>query len=362
MGSMKRLQFTMLLVIFQAFAIFSNPVAPTQLVRLSEVQITDSTHWTIEVFYGTPFSGIDTTYFLFGRGFNLNYHPSVQYTNGYGLITPSMYPNLRLRPGDTVFLLATNEYIDTANPYEEAWSCVIDKTLKPTQSMAAFQRYEQYYCMGPSGPEVQWCKDAHPTLGLPNDSTAIYGVIKGFVCDKDSQPVQHCVVSYRVPCNICDLSTIPCSTFVTTDSSGYFYLQRLVSTDQRSVAFPGISSLTFGPFYPEPECTTSVVCKLSDYIPSSAHNPLLRSSTSLRIVGVTKSKSDVLIVFNGSQGAGDYNVAVYSLNGKKMYCTTVSNSGSGTYSVAWNSRIHSGTYVVKIRSQSASVEKDFTIK
>jgi alpha-L-fucosidase 2 len=95
----------------------------------------------------------------------------------------------------------------------------------------------------------------------------------------------------------------------------------------------------------------------------SVHNPVVCSlAPSLKIVGITERKSDVVIVFNGSNSTKEYAVAVYSLNGKKVYATTVPNSGSGTYSVIWNSGTSFGLYVASIRSESASIERRFTIK
>jgi len=149
----------------------------------------------------------------------------------------------------------------------------------------------------------------------------------------------------------------------TTDSNGYFHLSNLLSTDQRTFSFFGKSSLTFGPFYAAPECTLNVVCKLTDYIPSSAHNPVASSpASSLKIAGITKSKSDVFIVFNGGNSAGDYNIEVFSLNGKKVYSTMVSNNGSGTYSVAWNPSTHAGSYIARISSGIGTVERKFVLR
>lgn len=95
----------------------------------------------------------------------------------------------------------------------------------------------------------------------------------------------------------------------------------------------------------------------------SVFNPGLRSQgPSLKIVSITARKSDVAIVFKGSNITRAYTVSVYSLNGDKVYDTTVPNSGSDSHSVTWKSRTGSGSYVASVRSGSASIEKRFTIK
>jgi len=152
-----------------------------------------------------------------------------------------------------------------------------------------------------------------------------------------------------------------------SDANGYFIVPSLVSADHKTFSFPGVSSDSFGPFSAEPGCTLKVVCKLNDYVPTLTHNSVFRSpASSLRIVGITKSKSDVLIVFNGGNNAADYNVEVFSLNGKKVYYTTVSNNGSGTYSVACSEpngkAMSPGSYIARIITPSASAEKRFVVQ
>lgn len=347
-------------VMFGFTAIFANPVAPTAFVRLSEIQIVDSVHWTVEfVAVNAPLDSVTSKYFLVGKGFDPDYRPAVPVKeNGYALITPSMYPNLQMHPGDTVNLRYDSG--DAWDTLGETWHCAIDKTLKPTQSMAAYQFHDTIYAAG-VGLYVQWCKDASPTLGFPNDSSGVFGVIRAFVCDKDSNPIPNIWAAYVEPNPTIIYAMSPYDSMPTNDS-GYFYVRNLFSFNAVTFSFPGRSSKTFGPFSVEPACTLNVVCKLTDYAPSSAHNPVHSfAAFSLKVVGITKSKSDVLIIFNGSNSSGDYNLAVFSLSGKKMYSTTISNSGSGTYSVAWNGA-HAGQYIARIRSADGNVERKFFLR
>ncbi len=375
-------------VLFSVASLRANPNPPGAYLVLSEVQITDSAHWAIEVLFKNFFQKTALTADSLTDQFSLVYknvpsalRPKVKVSsNGYAVITPQNYDSLLTKPrlspmepislyfhpGDTVKLHYDYERAgnpgDTLPPGDTVgiiWQCIIDKDIKPTQSMVAFQ--EAVMINGYNfGDYIMWCKSDSPTIGSANTMAGTYGAIKGFVCDKDSQPLTNVPVSY-VCCSYCGGSMPQCS--MKTDTSGCFIVPSLVSTDHKTFSFPGMSSDSFGPFSTEPDCTLKVVCKLDDYVATSTHNSVLSSpATSLKIVGITKSKSDVLIVFDGGNSPGDYDVEVFSLSGKQVYASTVSGQGSGTYSVNWKPGIHAGIYVARIRSQSASAEQRFTIK
>jgi hypothetical protein len=439
-------------------ALFPNPVDPTQYVVLSEVQIGDSTNWTVEFLFSNNFSNMvlkaDTftyNYSLVNQAIDSSYHPKITVKqNGYGLITPLEYPTLKLHPGDTVKLRCNTGL----------WECAIDKDIKPTQSMAAYQSFKNY---GPTGlgksPYVQWCKDASPTLGYANDSNGIYGALRVIAYGKDSTPLQNFQSLFDVPCSAA-ASGMQLES-ARTDSFGQFLLTNLISADSRSFFFPGKSAGTYGPFSPEPECTTNAFCRLNDYPPAPGaiavikgtvcdqdsipvsnfllygkgtyfcgqlftftfdststdsngnfyltilHPPLSNivtltaangaevfgqftivpgcttsvvcklisnastefsrhsgQSLSVEILNATKQQRthSVLIVFNGSSTGNEYDLCIFSVSGKKLFETNIPGSGSGTYSVSWNSGSHSGTYIARVRSQSTSVEKRFIIK
>lgn len=418
---------------FSFTAVFSNPVPPTEFVLLSEVQVVDPTHWTIEFAPGHPSLPIDSVtnqIYLVYNGISPQYRPILHLQkNGYGLITPLDYPTIRLHPGDTVRL--RRDFGTTIDTFD-TWQCVVDERIKPTQSMAAYQWTYTDPLSLRKIPYFQWCVDASPTIGYANDSVGIFGVIRAFVCNKEGNGIPNAAIGSS------------CSIF--SDKNGYFYLSNLLSYYTANVTIVG---KTFGPFTSEPGCTTNVTCKIDssgpvgtligfacdkdsqplinswiffrssspffqreiftdssghftlsllpaipqlflsvgdmisgpqDYgpfsvtpgctarvicktpPPVSTHKPAINSpAPSLKIIGITKTKTNAIIVFNGGEGSGDYDVAIFSLNGKKVFSSLISNNGSGTYSVAWNGA-HAGQYIARLRSQSTSIEKRFTIK
>jgi hypothetical protein len=355
--------FTFCAVLFSVFSPNANPNPPTAYLMLSEVQVVDATHWSVEFLFTNRISqakvGSDTftyRYNLVYPGQNLSYRPKVPVSsNGYGLITQVQYPGKQFHPGDTVRLqMNTADTVIPGNPGSVIWQCIIPKNILPTESWAAYQKQSFI-------PYIVWCKNVCPNLGYPNNDLGIYGTIKGFVCDMDSQPLTNFFASSNCP--LPEYPTKLCPSPM--DSAGNFFLENILSTEQKTFSFPGKSATTFGPFTVEPHCTLSVVCKLNDYIPTSAHNAVSSSPASLiKIVAITKSKAGAIIVFNGSDRAEDYNVSIYSMNGKKVYASTVSCSGNsgGTYTVSCNTGIHAGTYIARVHSQSATVEQRFTVK
>jgi hypothetical protein len=421
-------------VTFSFTAVFSNPVPLTQYILLSEVQVIDSTHWTIEFAPAYPPLSADSVtnqIYLVYNGISPQYRPIIHLKkNGYGLITPQDYPTIRLHSGDTVRL---RRDLGTTVDTFDTWPCVIDRRIKPTQSMAAYQWAYTDPLTLRKFTSVQWCIDASPTIGFANDSVGIFGVIRVYVCSKEGVGIPNAAIgsscsifsdknSYFYFSNLLSYYTATftiagttfgpftsepgCTTNVTcridsscpvgtligfacdkdsqplinswiffhssspsfqreifTDSSGHFNLSLLPAITQLFLSVGDMISgpQDYGPYSIIPGCTTSVICKTPP--PVSVHTQVLHSPiSSLKIVGITKNKTSAIIVFNGGNESGDYDVAIFSLSGKKVFSSIVSNTGSGTYSVNCNTGFHPGTYIARLRSQSTSVEKRFTIK
>ena len=270
------------LVLLSVASIRANPNPPGAYLVLSEVQVTDSAHWKIEVLYNNLFQKTALTADSLTDQFSLVYknvpsalRPEVKVSsNGYAVITPKDYDSLLtkpphpmepsslvFRPGDTVRLHFDYERAsnpaDTLPPQDTAgvvWQCIIDKGLKPTQSMVAYQ--EAVMIQGYNlGDYVMWCKSDSPSIGFANTTAGTFGVIKGFVCDKDSQPLTNVTVSYAC-CSYCYGAALSCT--IQTDSNGNFILPSLVSADQKTFSFPTVSADSFGPFSAEPGCTLKV--------------------------------------------------------------------------------------------------------
>ncbi len=231
----------------------SNPKSPTEFVLLSEVQVRDSTHWTVEFIYSglaLPPDSVTNRFYLVCQGISPSYRPTVTVNkNGYGLITPQQYPTVRLHPGDTV-LMRRDEPDLTIDSFD-TWNCPIDKRITPTQSMEAFEWARPDYVSGVPIPYIQWCIDAFPTLGYANDSPGIYGVMRGFVCRKDGNPIPNASI----------VRTDNSYSFF-SDQNGYFCLSNILGYYTTSFI---IANQSFGPFTSAPGCTTKVTCEVDSF-------------------------------------------------------------------------------------------------
>jgi hypothetical protein len=344
-------------------AAFPNPVSPNQYLVLSEVQVIDPSHWTVEFLYANKFHTVallsDTftyDYSLVNKNIDTSIHPKIPVKqNGYGFITPQQYPTLRLHPGDTVKLLWNHFGMSP-------WECVIDSNLKPTQSMAAYQWCNPMYYPGPNVSYVEWCKDASPTIGYANDSVGIWGCLKGFVCDKDSNPIPNFQLEYYDPLPGIHNNFV---TYINTDGNGCFFFSNLVSAYKFTFSswYPAPYVGSFGPFSVEPGCTLNVTLKLDKnvFVHDAAGNV---RPPFFKILNISKQQqsNSILIVFNGNRSKDDFTLSVFTVGGKRLYTSQIPNNGSGTYTTGWKNCAHSGTYIARISTQSASVERRFTIK
>jgi hypothetical protein len=355
------------MVLFAGETVFSNPVAPvpaTDTLLLSEVQVIDSTHWTVEFIYSsTPLTSDTVTkrFYLVYPGISPIFRPLVNVNkNGYALITPAQYPTVTFHPGDKVSLRrdlpkGTVDTVDT-------WECTIDPRIKPTQSMSAFV----LPCTDPvfltPSHYTTWLIDASPTLGSANDLTGVYGSIKIFVCDNDSNPIANYSGYY-----LCLNSTLCGECFTdcpfSTDSAGWMYFGGMVST--QSVGSFTIDNYNIGPFSAIPDTTLTFICKLNGYTGVRSSIAEARQG-SLKILSIPSQLSSGLIVFTGNGSAEYYVVSVFSVSGKQIFNKRIASTGSGTYTVAWSgskgTKVPPGSYIARVSTQSNSMERSFSVK
>jgi|WetSurMetagenome_2_1015567.scaffolds.fasta_scaffold00017_28 hypothetical protein len=342
----------------------ANPVAPQQAFCLSEVQVVNPSVWTIELCVSkTPLaaSTVTTKYYLDYQGMNPAYRPALTVqTNGYALITQQQYPGVQFHPGDTVRL----RYDTTTGSawYDSTlflWKCVLDKNLKPTQSMAAYV----WTCVWPTNPTfsyVQWLVNAAPTPGNANEAAGTYGAIRIFVCDKDSNPIPNVTIGYdcftSIACNVRTWCTR------TTDSSGCYLFPNLVSVQIQHYSVNNVGILVPDPV---PGCTTTVTRMLNDYTSISTGKSTFNSqSPSTRLLNISQNhrKNSVTVAFSISGGKDDPTLSILSPSGRLLYTAKIPNTGAGTYTAVWERGARAGRYIARISGGGGTVEKAFSVR
>jgi hypothetical protein len=174
-----------------AIVSFANPLMPPNLPVLSEIQVTDSLHWNVEVDLSKyPSSYLWITYPCETDTFKLfcwqsSYTPPADSmrrpviheqfdSKGIGVLTPSHFPGLKLKKNWYVFL----EMKDEINRTSYIWQAQIPYNLTAQQSLIGST--EQYCCeYDTNGRCVMNCTrpaysiSTRPTIGLPNSAASI---------------------------------------------------------------------------------------------------------------------------------------------------------------------------------------------
>lgn len=160
----------------------ANPDPPAAFPVLSEIQVTDSLHWNVEVdasiggmSYYIKYPCQTDTMLLFC--WNRSTQPpadsmrrpaihEVFDSKGISVLTPAHFPGLKLVKGAYVFLQVK------LPGYTNTWQVQIPSNLSSTQSVVG--AVEQYCCEYDSGRCDMYCPrpvysiSNHPTIGLPN--------------------------------------------------------------------------------------------------------------------------------------------------------------------------------------------------
>ena len=329
---------------------------------LSEIQIIDTLHWTVEVdaknagFYSikkpfstdtftlncyTPRSWYDTSYRDSMRSCVI---PEQADSSGIILLTPQHFPNLKLRKGCIVVLGMKKQ----TSYYQEA---NIPLTL-PSQSSLIFINTgiwcNPYYLGGCYGSKIilNYKEKDCPSLGTMNSDAV--GSISGKIMRKDSIPMKGVIVHST---NSKDTST--------TDSLGQYnlygfdtchtYFLTITNSLGRKIADTVIGPLKVTM---RKTLTTNVLfprLNITAVLPSTK---LLPTHRDLRFLPSTNGNI-ILTISGTTSGIGI--IDIFSTTGKKIRELPFKWNDSGTYSIRWDGNsgqgkpVGMGNYICRLQ-------------
>ncbi|MGB7567796.1 MAG: FlgD immunoglobulin-like domain containing protein [Chitinivibrionales bacterium] len=351
---------------------FANPIPP--LPPLSEIQVIDPLHWTVEVdCKKNQFSIVqgpcstDTFTLYCGQqntaplidSMQKCAMPEVFDSNNIALLTPQQFPKLKILKGWYVFLGLK----DRSGYF---WTAQIPLTLSPTSSIIS--GYYTYLC-GVEGGIPDYCTDIKydtsscPSLGTPNDSA--FGSITGQVLGSDSLALK----GIRVNCSNRAFLAIT----AVTNASGMYTIAKLDSCHVYYINFTDssgvlLSNPQIGPLRVSIGHARIYNIQLNYKIPTSLLVPrqIQKIYNKIRFLQTANWQRIVLSVLESSLGKGT--VEIFSTNGKCIRTLRVDFNESGTYTIAWdgcNDRhapVAPGKYGCRVQLNGETACSGFIIK
>jgi hypothetical protein len=183
---MKRLipapRYCLVFCLLGSLSAFANPNPPSAYAVLSEIQITDSLHWNVEVdasvggmSYDVRYPGTTDSFFLYCSldqampPTDLMRKPAIGEvfdSKGIAVLTPSHFPGLKLRKGETVFLTFGNATIGMYG-----WKTQIPSNITSAQSVVGSNT--RYCCEYLGGSCVMYC----PRITYSTTNTPTIGAL-----------------------------------------------------------------------------------------------------------------------------------------------------------------------------------------
>lgn len=354
---------------------YANPIP--SLPPLSEIQVIDPLHWTVEVeckknrypIVQGPCSTDTFTLFCWQQdaippidSMQKCVVPELFDSNGIALLTPKHFPNLKIIKGWYVSLGLKGQ---SGGYY--LWRVQIPATLSPTSSIIS--GYHVISCCDMTGGFCTSCTDIQydtslcPSLGIPNDSA--FGSITGQVLGSDSFPLR----GIRVNCS--NRATIAITAV--TNASGIYTIGKLDSCHVYYINFSDssgalISNPQIGPLRITIGHARTFNIQLNYRIPTSVKIPEKTDAlhNKIRLIKSGTGQRIILSVLETSSGKGT--IELFSTNGKCIRSLPVDLDKSGTYTIAWdgcNDRhvpVASGKYGCRIQINGETVCSGFIIK
>jgi len=234
-----------------------------------------------------------------------------------------------------------------------SWQVVV-RNLLPTQSLAT-RRY--YACVFPS-PTYEWMKDNTPTIGAPNDTTNVYGVIEGHVYTSDSTPVAGQYV-YYLPGQYIHTRCFG----VRTDSTGFYRIRIAMQNDLvlRLVDSLGnvLSPDMVEGLHIEPDSVQVVDLVITQLATAKSTRARVAASADISVFVMRKDASTGMEIALASHrpAGGQFHIQLFTLDGAMVTQHALANRGPGTYSVRFpRHSLPASRYIVCVRNGAYSME------
>lgn len=343
---------------------FANPIPVT---ALSEIQVIDSLHWTVEVDCRFLSSGSTDTFTLYCSqstgvppldSMRSCAIPEKIDTNKIGLLTPQHFPGLKIKKGWTLFL-----GVKARSGLEG--QVLIPQDIAPQQSLVS--GYQTYCCQYMNGSCFMTCTSiiylvsSCPSIGIRNSSAL--GSITGSARGNDSVMLTKIRVYLRSSPTLAE-------TYVITDGSGIFRMSSLDLCHTYSLRFADsagapISDTLVGPLQLTAGKTLTVNVNLDYSPPTGVLSGETRSRDAGAVVRILPSTigGRIMLTTSGNVVAQRGTIDIFSTNGSVINSITFAISGPGTYTVSWDGRngqnkaVPAGTYVCRVR-----IGKDISCK
>lgn len=338
---MKRSMFHGLLFCFAWCALsYANPIPSPP--PLSEIQVIDPLHWTVEVECKKNWFPIvqgpcsTDTFTLYCGQQNLTppidsmqkcATPEVFDSNNIALLTPKQFPKLKIIKGWYVFL-----GLKDRSGY--LWPAQIPLTLSPTSSIIS--GYHTSLCGMDGGypmycTEIKYDTSSCPSLGTPNDSA--FGSITGQVLGSDSLPLKGIQVncSNRASLAITGVTNAGgMYTIAKLDSCHVYYIN---FTDSSGVL---LSNSQIGPLKVSIGHARIYNIQLNYKFPTTVKSSEKTSASQnkIRFLQTGAGQQIVLSVMQSTLGKGT--IDLFSADGKCVRSLPIAFDNSGTYTVNWD--------------------------
>lgn len=349
---------------------FANPIPVT---ALSEIQLIDSLHWTVEVdcrnlsLYPGLSAGATDTVTLYCSlspmaspldSMPKCVKPGQVDTNGMMLLTPQHFPGLKIKKGWTVFL-------GVRGVSYGAGQALIPQDLTPQGSLVC--GYQTYCCQVMNGNCIMTCSSiiytvsSCPSIGIRNNGST--GSIAGTVQGNAS-------VALTMVRAYLKSSPTQAETYVVTDENGVYRMSSLDLCHTYFLRFTDgigtpISDTLVGPLQLTAGKTLTVNVNLNYSPPTAAHPRGTRNRDVDAAVKILPSAigNRIMLTISGNAVAQQGTIDILSTNGSILRSISFALSGPGTYTVPWDGRngqnhtVPAGTYVCR-----AQIGKDISCK
>lgn len=390
-------------IVFLAQFSLANPIALPNTI--SEVQVIDTTHWSIEinglyaglnsflpcdsVGLGTPNKlsngsfGTPETFFAPTKKISFDSTSDSGIQRYIAVLTGTNFPKNKLLKNQLISIRLSN-----ANGGPFTFNIQIDSTLRKSQSFVRVPTeywYDANYGYGQPdevlGHGFVYAKCDSPTIGKINNYNGICNALTGRVKDKKNNLLHGIMLhSQSLIRGGIDPSTGISISSGYTDFLGRFNIRQIASfpsmvTFYDSSSLGLISDKFFGPLYDEPGSTIDVGdIVLDDYPPTGIINRNVKEvksgTSSLNVLGVFSAinqKGVKIVIANHSNAPSPITLSILTVKGQKIRDISSIISSAGTNTISWDGKnasgkkVPAGMYVVNLYSNNSLLQKSYGV-
>jgi hypothetical protein len=348
MSVMKKIILLSIFLINLKIIIFANPIDGTPITKFSELVFDNNNNWEIELLFPFGYSTDIDSIVLKVSDVESKLNVTYSYGTMLGLITSDslVAPLILNRNGDKIEIYTYSSYYGSQVRVDQVeFGDYPEATVgTPINGYSIIRNTWGYL----GNDIIIDCLTKSPSLGVPNDTTGLCGILKGKIYDSDNNlvtklkifPTAPCYFVLESPISIDSSGNYATNIFPTIYHPGYLIVRLAYFGGWIDTEY--INTFDLKDIHPDTVVIQDIYLKSNDYVVTSVKEIRLPDSDNLQLLNYPNpfnSTTNFIVKIPNTIKGKSSNISIFDVNGQLIRTIPIINSNN---IIQWDGRDSNG--------------------